>query len=621
MTFRTKLFVIFTLAVLLCVGLVTAGVSQITRRGYDELHSQYTSTAVLQYQREFDRARSDVLQRVEVIADAEGTVRMAIDLSRPQTDVSIYVNDARGVSQAHHLDFLDFVSSDGSIVSSAEWSAHSGTKLTWVTQPENWAAVGAFLMKVDTQDGPQLGLMAVSTVRVGDKNLYVVGGERLGKDLLASVALPAGIRALLYENIAGTFQPVNLIDASGSVGQTERFAPFVEKEIEQPGEQTFKIFWTRAATSAEEFHALPLLGRTKGLLGVLLVGSSLRDVVMMERRIRLVALAVAAIGVFFGILLSAWAAARVTRPIFAVAEGAKEVSEGNWGARVTPRGPREFRQLANTFNEMTRHLTEQREKLIQNERVAAWREVAHRLGQELNATLVSLETTAGNLDRAGKANPAETSEAYRAALPAMRAELEKLKSIVTRFSDFAKAPQLHFQPVDLNEIVRNVIRNFEGQFSAVGRPPISSEMHLEEGLPAIEGDSALLHRGIENLILNAMDAMPSGGVLMLRTSHQDGEVELEVSDTGKGLTPEESSRLFSSEETERKYGSELTLATVQSVVADHGGRIFTESEAGVGTSFHIHLPRNAAGHPADSATVDGTEETNKTSKEPSPGEK
>jgi len=620
-TFRTKLFVIFTLALLLCIGLVAAGVSQITRHAYDELHSQYASTAVLQFQREFARERNEVLQRVEVIADAEGTVRMAIDLSRPQTDVSIYVNDAHGVSQAHHLDILDFVASDGSIVSSAEWSAHSGNKLTWVIQPENWAAVGGFLMKVDTQGGPELGLMAVSTVRVGDKNLYVVGGERLGKELLSSVVLPAGIRALLYENIAGTFQPANLIDESGTVSQAERFAPFMDKDLEQPAEQTFRISWTRAAGSVEEFRALPLMGRQKNLLGVLLVGRSLRDVVTMERRIRLVGLAVVAIGVFFGILLSAWAAARVTRPILAIAQGAKEVSEGNWGARVPPRGPLEFRRLASAFNEMTRHLTEQREKLIQNERVAAWREVAHRLGQELNTTLLSLETTAGNLDRAREQNPAEMGEVYREALPAIRAELEKLKSIVTRFGDFAKAPQLHFQPVDLNEIVRDVVRSFEGQFSAVGRPPISSELHLEEGLPAIEGDSVLLHRGVENLILNAMDAMPSGGILMLRTTHQDGEVELEVSDTGKGLTPEESSRLFSSEETERKYGSELTLATVQSVVADHGGRISTESEEGVGTSFHIHLPRKPANLPSALSIVSETEEAGKTSEEANAGEK
>ena len=89
-----------------------------------------------------------------------------------------------------------------------------------------------------------------------------------------------------------------------------------------------------------------------------------------------------------------------------------------------------------------------------------------------------------------------------------------------------------------------------------------------------------------------MDAMPAGGVLMLRTTHrdEDGEVHLEISDTGTGLTPEECERLFTPYYTTKLHGTGLGLAIVQSVVSDHGGRISVESETGVGTSFHIDLP-------------------------------
>ena len=131
---------------------------------------------------------------------------------------------------------------------------------------------------------------------------------------------------------------------------------------------------------------------------------------------------------------------------------------------------------------------------------------------------------------------------------------------------------------------------FEAQFSAVGRPPITPELHLEEDLPPVQADATLLRRAIENLVLNAMDAMPAGGVLMLRTSHEGGDVSLEISDTGSGLTPEECERLFTPYYTTKQHGTGLGLAIVQSVVSDHGGRISVESEAGVGTSFHIHLP-------------------------------
>jgi two-component system, NtrC family, nitrogen regulation sensor histidine kinase NtrY len=79
-------------------------------------------------------------------------------------------------------------------------------------------------------------------------------------------------------------------------------------------------------------------------------------------------------------------------------------------------------------------------------------------------------------------------------------------------------------------------------------------------------------------------------VLMLRTQTIEHGVSLEVSDTGTGLTPEESERIFTPYYTSKQHGSGLGLAIVQAVVADHGGRISVESESGVGTSFHIDLP-------------------------------
>lgn len=592
MTFRTKLFVVFTLAMLLSVGIVAVGVTVVTRRAFQESNRQHSEALVAQFEREFQRHEQDVVHRVQGIADAEATVRMAIDLSRPQADVSVYVNDARGVSQSHQLDFLDFVANDGSIISSNEWPARFGYKIDWLTQPQDWAQLGSFLMKVDTQDGPALGLMSVSPVRVGDKNLYVLGGERLGKDFLGSLVLPGGMRALLYMNLDPAFQPLNLVDEAGPVSQGERFAPIIERQRQQPGKETFKISWTPDAASTESFHALPLLGRQGDLLGVLFIGSSQREVVALERRILLLAVAVAAMGLFFGILLSWWGAARVTRPVRKLAEGAREVSAGNWSTRVDVRGRNEIGQLALAFNRMTQQLTEQRERLVQAERVAAWRELARRLAHELKNPLFPLQTTVENLQRAREHSPEQFDEVFRESTTILLSEIENLKNIVVRFSDFAKMPQPELGPVNLNEVVRSVLKLFEAQFSAVGRPPITSELHLDEDLPVIQADAPLLRRALENLVLNAMDAMPGGGVLMLRTTHEDGspDVDLEISDTGSGLTPEECERLFTPYYTTKQHGTGLGLAIVQAVVSDHGGRISVESETGVGTSFHIHLP-------------------------------
>ena len=590
MTFRTKLFVNFIIALLLAVGLVAAGVTLVTRRVFDEMNRQHTDAMVAQFQHEFERRGQDVAHRVKAIAEEEATTRMAVDLSRPNADVSVYVHDARGVSSSHQLDFLDFVGNDGAIISSEEYPARFGYKLAWVTQPEDWLARGAFLMKVETAQGPALGLMAVSTVRVGDRDLYVVGGERLGKEFLKSLVLPADMRALLYLNLDPEFQEPNLIDASGPATDADRFQPLVEKIEGDPVEQTEKISWGFDPSNAEILHALPLMGRQKELLGVLFVGSSQKTVVSLERRIRWLALGVAAVGLLLGLLLSWWGAARVTRPVQKLASAAREVSEGNWNAHVDVQGGDEVGQLAKSFNQMTTQLVQQREKLVQVERVAAWRELARRLAHELKNPLFPLQTTVENLQRAREQNSDQFDEVFRESTRIMLGEIDNLKAIVSRFSDFAKMPQPELAPVSLNEIVRNVVKLFEAQFNAVGRPPISPELHLEENLPMIQADATLLHRAIENLVLNAMDAMPAGGVLMLRTQTIEHGVSLEVSDTGIGLTPEESERIFTPYYTSKQHGSGLGLAIVQAVVADHGGRISVESESGVGTSFHIELP-------------------------------
>ena len=166
------------------------------------------------------------------------------------------------------------------------------------------------------------------------------------------------------------------------------------------------------------------------------------------------------------------------------------------------------------------------------------------------------------------------------------AELANLKTIIGRFSDFARMPPPERQPMSLNDTVREVTQLFRAQFQSAG---VKLEEYLEEKLPLVSADAGQWSRALRNLVLNAMDAMPAGGVLKIRTEAHDRLVRLEISDTGSGLTKEECERLFTPYYTTKQHGTGLGLAIVQSVVSDHGGRISVESEVGQGTRFRVEL--------------------------------
>jgi len=593
MSFRNKIFLIFLITVLASVSLVAYGVTYYTQRTYEQMDAQRTEALVAQFKKEFAQRGDMVVQQVENITNADVTVRMVLDLARPNADASLYLHDANGAAQTHNLDFVEFVNSDGVLISSAQYPARVGYKSDWVTATKNWDGSIAFLKREELPDGVALSLTAVRTQTVGDRSVYIIGGRRLDQNFLASLVLPTGMRALLYRNLDPNFVPTSLTDSNGAVPQADQFQRLIEQVQKQSQPEMIEktIQWTSDPASAETFHAIPLTGRHNELLGVLLLGSPQRELVLLRNQILKIAAVVALAAIFIGLLLSWWVSSRITRPLEELANGARDVASGRWDTRIHVQASDEIGQLADAFNNMTRTLAAQKEKLVQTERVAAWRELARRLAHELRNPLFPLQITVENLQRARQLGPEQFQEVFSEGTATLKAELANLNSIVGRFSDFSKMPAPQFTQVQVNDTLRNAVRLFEPQFTAVGKPSITTEYFLNESLPEIDADPDLLHRAFQNLVLNALDAMPAGGTLTLRTADADDCVRIEIADTGKGLTPEECSRLFTPYYTTKHQGTGLGLAIVQSVVSDHHGTITVSSEEGRGATFRIELPK------------------------------
>ncbi len=591
MSFRRRLLVLFSLTVFVSVAVVTLIVSAMARRAFDHANDERTAALVAQFRREFTRRGEELGRRIQAVASTPQATQMVVAASRPSPDYSSFLDEAQVIAENQHLDFLELTDDHGIIISSAQWPAKFGYKEPLaISNASDTSLKDPFLKEEETPNGPALGLFAIRATAAGGHKIYVIGGIRLDKAFLSTLELPSGMRVMFYENLdhAGeSFAPAHLISAGEQVQNALQLAGLIQSVQRNPAETRTIIRWSSGED--ETVNAFPLMGDKNQLLGILLVGSSRRVYAELRTQIRSAALLASGAGLLLALVLSSWAAARVTKPVEDLARAAHELATGNWNTRVATTSNDEIGELAESFNLMTHDLLDQRERLVQTERVAAWRELARRLAHELKNPLFPLQLTVENLLRAREQGQQQFDDTFRESAATLLSEISNLKTIIARFSDFSKMPQPHFQPVQLGELVQDVAKPQQAQLA---KGNIACQLELPENFQPIAADPDLLHRALSNLVLNAIEAMPEGGTLTLRTRYEPNSVSIEISDTGKGLSQEDCSRLFTPYYTSKAQGTGLGLAIVQSIVSDHGGRISVRSEQGCGTTFIIDLPAN-----------------------------
>lgn len=585
MSLRQKLLLMFSLTVIAAVASVGWTVSVRVRRVFDRLDQQQTAAFVSQFRRDFQHRADDVAAALDRMVASDRLTRVAFELTQGG-DSAQYLIEAAALAQDYRLDFLEIVGPDGAIISSAQWPARFGYKEPAI------AAAGRppFLKQEDLPDGSsQTGLFAARSIQETGSSIYLVGGTKLDRGFLADLPAPAGTQVYLYRNAGDAFDARNLTGAHGDVRGAAKYQALIDAARTTSNDASGTVYLTPLREDSVNATAIPLKGADDSVIAVLLVANSRRGMVEVQQHIRAITYSVAGAGILFAIAASLWIAARVSRPIEQLARAAGEVAEGRWDTHVHVEAHDEVGELAESFNRMTSQLVEQRERLVQSERVAAWRELARRLAHELKNPLFPLQLTVENMVRARQLSATEFDEVFVESIETLKAEITNLKTIIGRFSDFSKMPKPQEVEIDAREVIRRVLTLYEPALKE-REQPIALRTEIAEGPLMISADAELLHRALSNLVLNAIDAMPEGGTLSASARLKEGTVRIQVSDTGKGLTPEECERLFTPYYTTKEYGTGLGLAIVQSVVADHHGTILVESTPGNGATFVIDLP-------------------------------
>ncbi|HJL18176.1 MAG TPA: ATP-binding protein [Sandaracinaceae bacterium LLY-WYZ-13_1] len=320
-----------------------------------------------------------------------------------------------------------------------------------------------------------------------------------------------------------------------------------------------------------------------------------RRIAQLERRLSII-LASALIAVLFlGFVISL----SITSPLKDLESAASRVASGEMDTTITVRSGGEVGKALSAFNHMTAELQHAQARLIRAERIAAWRDIARRIAHEIKNPLMPIQTSIETMRKTHARQHPDFDEIFEESTLTILEEVERLKRIVTEFSQFARMPRP--QPVELSaqQIAQHTVGLHAGG-------DVEVRMLVEGEPPPVRADREQLTQVLVNLVQNAADAARArhgahGGHVDVIVSEATEGVRVEVVDDGPGIPDEEKGRIFEPYYTTKSGGTGLGLAIVHRIVSDHGGRIDVHDAEGGGAVFEIVLPRE--GPPVEAGTT------------------
>ncbi|MGH9728068.1 MAG: ATP-binding protein [Candidatus Acidiferrales bacterium] len=247
-------------------------------------------------------------------------------------------------------------------------------------------------------------------------------------------------------------------------------------------------------------------------------------------------------------------------------------------------------------------------ELLRAQKAAAWQEVAQRIAHEIKNPLTPIQLSAQRLLRHLERTSPSRRSADRSEWPQLvsecahliEREVETLESLVNEFSQFARFPAARLASADTNSIVSEALNVFRERLDG-----IALHRELAPNLPVVKADAELLRRVVVNLIDNAAEALEGATLRSItvttRAAGQSDAIEIEVADTGHGISPEDKDKLFLPHFSTKDRGTGLGLAIASRIISEHNGTLRVEDNHPSGSRFLIRLPAAEVATPQPSA--------------------
>jgi signal transduction histidine kinase len=283
-----------------------------------------------------------------------------------------------------------------------------------------------------------------------------------------------------------------------------------------------------------------------------------------------------------------------TRPIKSLSIAARRVAAGDFSYRVPgKRRQDEMGELTELFNEMTVKLGRTREleaQLYNAEKAIVVSRLASAIAHEIRNPLNYINLTLDHLRVTFAPEDLQKQEKFDSLTRQLKSEVARINDRITEFLNYSRPPKLNPEPLDLEELARDALRIFEVQTAETG---VKATVTSKGNVPHVIADPDSLHSALTNLIINGLQAMDgTGGAIEISLSSEDNgrRARIDVTDSGRGIAPEDISKVFEPYYSTKETGTGLGLAIVKKAIDDHQGTIAVRSKVGEGTTFTITLP-------------------------------
>jgi len=275
-----------------------------------------------------------------------------------------------------------------------------------------------------------------------------------------------------------------------------------------------------------------------------------------------------------------------TRSLKKLSDSINQLKLGRKNETLEWKSNDEIGQLIQEYNSMLFQLEASADKLAQQERETAWREMAQQVAHEIKNPLTPMKLRMQHLQRSWQDHPEEFQTRLNDFVHSMTDQIDTLSHIAQEFSNFAKMPQSKNERLNLQDIVKSVLSTFENENQTI------SFYQNTHDTAFVFGDKSHVIRVLNNLLTNAIQSIPTERKksISLGLRFSKNHVTIKITDNGSGISPEISKRIFMPNFTTRSAGSGLGLAMVKGIVSQMNGKVAFRTQVDKGSTFFVILP-------------------------------